>query len=157
MSTLQLEVVTPDKTVVSAEVDMTVCPGVMGEFGVLPHHVSLLSALKTGCLRYTQNGTSTNVFISGGFADVNNKVLTVLAESAEVVQILPYLGCCHMHFLAQIIGRYPLYARLQQISKIPVVSRQSGNHCAGYFSMFQCSPTSIIQVRFFAIIFYYIK
>ena len=36
MSTLQLEVVTPDKTVVSAEVDMTVCPGVMGEFGVLP-------------------------------------------------------------------------------------------------------------------------
>lgn len=84
MSTLQLEVVTPDKTVVSAEVDMTVCPGVMGEFGVLPHHVSLLSALKTGCLRYTQNGTSTNVFISGGFADVNNKVLTVLAESAEV-------------------------------------------------------------------------
>ena len=84
MSTLQLEVVTPDKTVVSAEVDMTVCPGVMGEFGVLPHHVSLLSALKTGCLRYTQNGTPTYVFVSGGFADVNNKVLTVLAESAEV-------------------------------------------------------------------------
>ena len=84
MSTLQLEVVTPDKTVVSAEVDMTVCPGVMGEFGVLPHHVSLLSALKTGGLRYTQNGAPTYVFVSGGFADVNNKVLTVLAESAEV-------------------------------------------------------------------------
>lgn len=84
MSTLQLEVVTPDKTVVSAEVDMTVCPGVMGEFGVLPHHVSLLSALKTGCLRYTRNGAPAYVFISGGFADVNNKVLTVLAESAEM-------------------------------------------------------------------------
>ena len=40
MSMLQLEVVTPDKTVVSAQVDMAVCPGVMGEFGVLPHHVS---------------------------------------------------------------------------------------------------------------------
>ncbi len=86
MSTLQLEVVTPDKTVVSAEVDMTVCPGVMGEFGVLPHHVSLLSALKTGCLRYTRNGAPTYVFISGGFADVNNKVLTVLAESAEMAE-----------------------------------------------------------------------
>lgn len=86
MSTLQLEVVTPDKTVVSAEVDMTVCPGVMGEFGVLPHHVSLLSALKTGCLRYTRNGEPTYVFISGGFADVNNKVLTVLAESAEMAE-----------------------------------------------------------------------
>ena len=86
MSTLQLEVVTPDKTVVSAEVDMTVCPGVMGEFGVLPHHVSLLSALKTGCLRYTRNGAPTYVFISVGFADVNNKVLTVLAESAEMAE-----------------------------------------------------------------------
>lgn len=84
MSTLQLEVVTPDKTVVSAAVDMVVCPGVVGEFGVLPHHVSLLSALKTGGLRYVQNGTANHVFISGGFADVNNDVMTVLAESAEV-------------------------------------------------------------------------
>lgn len=84
MSTLQLEVVTPDKTVVSAAVDMVVCPGVVGEFGVLPHHVSLLSALKTGGLRYVKDGTASYVFISGGFADVNNDVMTVLAESAEV-------------------------------------------------------------------------
>ena len=86
MSTLQLEVVTPDKTVVSAEVDMTVCPGVMGEFGVLPHHVSLLSALKIGNLRYTEGGKQHNVFISGGFADVNNNVVTVLVESAELAE-----------------------------------------------------------------------
>lgn len=83
MSMLQLEVVTPDKTVVSAQVEMAVCPGVMGEFGVLPHHVSLLSALKIGNLRYTEGGKQHNVFISGGFADVNNKVLTVLAESGR--------------------------------------------------------------------------
>ena len=83
MSTLQLEIVTPDKTVVSTETDMVVCPGVLGEFGVLPHHVSLLSALKIGSLRYSDNGKEQYVFISGGFADVNNNVLTVLAESAE--------------------------------------------------------------------------
>lgn len=65
MSMLQLEVVTPDKTVVSAQVEMAVCPGVMGEFGVLPHHVSLLSALKIGNLRYTEGGKQHNVFISG--------------------------------------------------------------------------------------------
>lgn len=84
MGTLQLEVVTPDKTVVSAEVEMVVCPGVEGEFGVLPQHVSLLSALKIGDLRYRVNGKDENVFISGGFADVNNNVLSVLAESAEL-------------------------------------------------------------------------
>ena len=83
MSTLQLEIVTPDRTVVSTETDMAVCPGVMGEFGVLPHHVSLLSALKIGPLRYSDNGRDQYVFISGGFADVNANVLTVLAESAE--------------------------------------------------------------------------
>ncbi|HJA78381.1 F0F1 ATP synthase subunit epsilon [uncultured Desulfovibrio sp.] len=83
MSTLQLEIVTPDRTVVSAETELAVCPGVMGEFGVLPHHVSLLSALKIGSLRYSDNGKDQYVFISGGFADVNNNVLTVLAESAE--------------------------------------------------------------------------
>lgn len=84
MGTLQLEVVTPDKTVVSAEVEMAVCPGVEGEFGVLPQHVSLLSALKIGELRYRAGGKDENVFISGGFADVNNNVLTVLVESAEL-------------------------------------------------------------------------
>ena len=84
MGTLQLEVVTPDKTVFSAEVEMAVCPGVEGEFGVLPQHVSMLSALKIGDLRYRVNGKDENVFISGGFADVNNNVLSVLAESAEL-------------------------------------------------------------------------
>lgn len=84
MGTPQLEVVTPDKTVVSAEVEMAVCPGVEGEFGVLPQHVSMLSALKIGDLRYRVNGKDENVFISGGFADVNNNVLSVLAESAEL-------------------------------------------------------------------------
>lgn len=84
MGTLQLEVVTPDKTVVSGEVEMAVCPGIEGEFGVLPKHVSLLSALKIGGLRYRTGGKDEYVFISGGFADVNNDVLTVLAESAEL-------------------------------------------------------------------------
>lgn len=83
MATLRLEVVTPDKTVVSTDAEMVICPGVEGEFGVLPHHVSLLSALKIGNLRYRANGKDEDVFISGGFVDVNNNSCSVLAESAE--------------------------------------------------------------------------
>ncbi len=86
MSTLQLEVVTPDKKVVSEAVEYVSCPGIEGEFGVMPHHVSLLSGLKVGALRYDAQGKSQFVFISGGFADVNNKTMTVLAESAELAQ-----------------------------------------------------------------------
>lgn len=86
MGTLQLEVVTPDKTVVSTAVEMAVCPGVEGEFGVLPQHVSLLSALKIGGLKFRTEGKDQYVFISGGFADVNDNILTVLAESAELAE-----------------------------------------------------------------------
>ena len=83
MATLRLEVVTPDKTVINTDAEMVICPGVEGEFGVLPHHVSLLSALKIGSLRYRVEGKDEEIFISGGFVDVNNNICSVLAESAE--------------------------------------------------------------------------
>lgn len=83
-SSLQLEVVTPDKQVVDAIVEYVSCPGVEGEFGVLKDHVSLLSALKVGALRYFASDKNNYVFISGGFADVNANKVTVLAESAEL-------------------------------------------------------------------------
>ncbi|MDD6181393.1 MAG: F0F1 ATP synthase subunit epsilon [Desulfovibrionaceae bacterium] len=86
MSKLQLEVVTPDKKVVSAEVDYVSCPGIEGEFGVMPQHVSMLSGLKIGALRYDSDGKHQFVFISGGFADVNNGTMSVLAESAELAE-----------------------------------------------------------------------
>lgn len=86
MATFLLEVVTPDKTVVKEEVDMAICPGSEGEFGVLPHHVSLLSSLRIGPLRYRQGDKDKVVFISGGFVDVNNNKCSVLAESAEVAE-----------------------------------------------------------------------
>jgi F-type H+-transporting ATPase subunit epsilon len=83
---LQLEVVTPDKQVVSQTVDYVSAPGVEGEFGVLPNHVNLLSALAIGALRFNAGGKSQNVFISGGFAEVSDNTVTVLAEAAELAE-----------------------------------------------------------------------
>ncbi|MDR2696627.1 MAG: F0F1 ATP synthase subunit epsilon [Deltaproteobacteria bacterium] len=83
---LQLEVVTPDKQVVSQAVDYVSAPGVEGEFGVLPHHVNLLSALAIGVLRFNADGKNRHVFISGGFADVSANKVTVLAEAAELAE-----------------------------------------------------------------------
>lgn len=85
MSTsLYLEVVTPDKQVLSSEIAYVACPGVEGEFGVLKDHASLLSALKIGVLRYNIGDKDEYIFIAGGFADVNDNKVTVLAESAEL-------------------------------------------------------------------------
>jgi len=83
---LRLEVVTPDKHVVSQAVDYVSAPGVEGEFGVLPDHVNLLSALAIGALRFDAGGKSRNVFISGGFAEVSHNTVTVLAEAAELAE-----------------------------------------------------------------------
>lgn len=83
MATLKLEVVTPERTVVDEEVEMVLCPGSEGEFGVLPHHVSLLSALKVGPIRYRANGQEELIFVAGGFVDVSGDKCSVLAETAE--------------------------------------------------------------------------
>ena len=81
---LLLEVVTPQKAVVSEEVEMVVAPGTEGEFGVLKGHTTFLTSLKTGALRYKDAGGKERVlFINGGFSEVLPDKVTVLAESAE--------------------------------------------------------------------------
>ncbi len=80
---LKLEIVTPDKLVLSEEVDYVGAPGYEGEFGVLPNHIPFLSALQIGNLYFKKGGRSHFVFVSGGFADVSNNKVTILAESAE--------------------------------------------------------------------------
>lgn len=86
MSQLHLEVVTPDKSVLSTDVDYVGVPGAEGQFGVMPGHVPLLSALAVGCLYYRVNNVDGYVFVAGGFADVSNDKVSILAEAAE-------LGC----------------------------------------------------------------
>ncbi len=81
---IKLEVVTPEKSVVSEDAKIIVAPGNLGDFGVLIGHTPFLSTLKVGSLRYMDaNNTERYVFISGGFAEALPDKVTVLAESAE--------------------------------------------------------------------------
>ena len=81
---LFLEVVTPQKAVVSEEAQIVVAPGSEGEFGVLKGHTTFLTSLKVGNLRYKDaSGTERYVFINQGFAEVLPDKVTILAESAE--------------------------------------------------------------------------
>jgi len=81
---LFLEVVTPQKAVVSEEVEIVVAPGSEGEFGALKGHTTFLTSLKMGMLRYKDaTGKERLLFINGGFAEVLPNKVTILAESAE--------------------------------------------------------------------------
>ena len=82
--TIRLEVVTPEKIVVSEEVQIVMAPGVLGEFGVLIGHTPFLTALKNGVVRFNDSkGDEHSIFVSGGFAEVLPGQVTILAESAE--------------------------------------------------------------------------
>ncbi len=78
-----LEVVTPEKTVLSEMVDIVVAPGEEGEFGVLPNHIPFLTKLKIGELRFRVGNNTRYVAIMGGFAEVLPDHVTVLATAAE--------------------------------------------------------------------------
>ncbi len=82
---IHLEVVTPEKIVVSEEAQIVASPGSLGEFGVLSGHTPFLTTLKTGMIRFSDtSGKEHYVFVSGGFAEALPDKVTVLAESAEV-------------------------------------------------------------------------
>ncbi|MFZ5453760.1 MAG: F0F1 ATP synthase subunit epsilon [Thermodesulfobacteriota bacterium] len=81
---LLLEVVTPDRKVISTDADVVVCPGVEGQFGVLVGHIPFLSALEIGEMYYKQGGKTEYLAVSGGFAEVTGAKVTIVAESAEL-------------------------------------------------------------------------
>ena len=80
---LQLDVITPERRLVSESVDSVNLPGVGGELGILPGHTPLISQLQTGVLAYAQGGTTRRLLVSGGFVEVNADRVSVLADVAE--------------------------------------------------------------------------
>ena len=80
---LKLEVVTPERRVLAEPVDMVTVPGLGGELGILPGHTPLISQLQTGVLTYVQDGKSFPLHVSGGFVEVSDDHVAVLAEVAE--------------------------------------------------------------------------
>src|SRR6266545_4999879 len=80
---LQLEVVTPERRVLSESVDMVTVPGLGGELGILPGHTALISQLQTGVLSFLKGGITLQLHVSGGFIEVRDDHVSVLAEIAE--------------------------------------------------------------------------
>jgi F-type H+-transporting ATPase subunit epsilon len=82
-STIRLELVTPERLLVSEDVDEVIAPGYEGEFGVLPEHTHLLAILSIGILRYRKGSETRKVAIGGGFAEITPERAVVMADAAE--------------------------------------------------------------------------
>ena len=83
MAKLQVELVTAEGRVLSQEADFVLAPGVAGELGVLPHHISLLTPLRTGEVMVRNEGVEEYLFVSGGFLEVLPDRVVILADAAE--------------------------------------------------------------------------
>lgn len=80
---INLEIVTPEKKVIDAEVDAVTVPTARGEIGILPNHAPLISTLKSGVLSYSLKGSLEKMVVSGGFIEVSTDKVSILADIAE--------------------------------------------------------------------------
>ena len=81
-ATLRLEIVTPETTAYSEDVEMVTLPGAEGELGVYPNHVPLLTTLNPGELRVLKGGKETFLAIGEGFVEITGKSVSVLTDMA---------------------------------------------------------------------------
>lgn len=89
---LRLAIVTPARPIVEADVDVVVCPGAEGEFGVLPGHEPFMAPLRAGVVRYESGGRQSSVNVTGGFAEVTHERVVILADGSPGSDANPGTG-----------------------------------------------------------------
>ena len=83
----KFELVSPEKLLISEEVEMVVVPGGDGDFGAMARHAPLISSVRPGVIQVHDGGSvKERIFVAGGFAEVTPERCTVLAEVAEPVE-----------------------------------------------------------------------
>ena len=84
MSTVLLDIVTPDRSVFSGQVSMVIARGGDGDVGILPNHSPLVTTVKTSIVTIRREQGDVRVAVSGGFLEVQPKKISILAEAAEL-------------------------------------------------------------------------
>lgn len=84
MATIKLEIVSPDKVVYTADINMLIVRSTAGELGILPHHAPMVAGLVPHAMRVKIDGTESLIAVAGGFMEVQPEKITVLASAAEL-------------------------------------------------------------------------
>jgi F-type H+-transporting ATPase subunit epsilon len=124
---LNLEIITPEQTVVKEEVDMVEAKGAYGEFGILPGHTQFLTTLEIGEIRYIKDGATTFLSASGGFAEVVEDKVVMLLDTAELAEDIDVERAKRAMERAE-SAQYLMYemALFRAIARISVASKKIG-------------------------------
>jgi len=97
MATFQFDLVSPERILISGEVEQVDVPGADGDFGVFPGHAPMVTTLRPGILTIKRNGGEEKIVVLGGFAEVSPAGLTVLADAAvSVEEFTPEMMASHI-------------------------------------------------------------
>ena len=88
---IRCEIVSQDRTVFQDDVDIVVLPGAAGEMGILPNHAPVLTTLKYGVIKVRRHGQEQLFAVAGGVAEVQQTIVTVLADAAENIEDIDIL------------------------------------------------------------------
>ncbi|SEJ64137.1 F-type H+-transporting ATPase subunit epsilon [Bhargavaea ginsengi] len=86
MSTIKVNIVTPDGPVYDSDVNMVIAVTTTGELGILPGHIPMVAPLEIGAVRLNKDSSTERVAVSGGFLEVRPDQVTILAQSAELAE-----------------------------------------------------------------------
>lgn len=91
MAVFSLEVLTPERTVVSTEVEYALLPGTDGQFGVLANHQPLMAALGLGIVEFGPAGKRRKIALGGGFVEMHGNKMVIIARTAELAEEIDVL------------------------------------------------------------------
>ncbi len=137
MTKLQVELVTAEGRVLSEEADFVLAPGIEGDLGVLPHHIPLLTPLRTGEVLVRNGEAEHSLFVAGGFLEVLPDKVTILADAAERAEDIDEGRAEESRkkaqdLLAQDVGNYEAAAALERatlrLRVAEVRRRRHGGH-----------------------------
>ncbi|EMR07896.1 F-ATPase epsilon subunit [Bhargavaea cecembensis DSE10] len=86
MSTIKVNIVTPDGPVYDSDANMIIAVTTTGELGILPGHIPMVAPLEIGAVRLNKDSSTERVAVSGGFLEVRPDQVTILAQSAELAE-----------------------------------------------------------------------
>ncbi len=82
--TIQFEIVTPERVILSEKITQIIVPTIVGEVTILPNHIPLVSSLNPGVITAKKkDGSNVIMAVSGGFVEVSNQKVVILADTAE--------------------------------------------------------------------------
>jgi len=101
MTTLKLEIVSPDRLVLAEEVEELQIPGKAGYMGILPGHIPLVTELDIGEMSYKKEGQSQYVSIVFGYCEISSDRINILAEKAEKAEEIDFSRAAESHHRAE--------------------------------------------------------